>query len=214
MKSFLIIGMGHFGHHLCKAFAKLKCDIMIADQDAQLLEDMLPYVVSAKAGDCTNEDVLRSFGVEQFDACFVCIGGNFQNSLQITSLLKELGARKVYSKADEDVQAKFLLRNGADEIIYPELEAAANIAFSASNDNVFDSITLSNDYLICEIMPRKQWLGKSIVELNFRAEWKLSIMAVKKGSDVKFMPDAGYRFKEDEHIIVLGHKDDVNRATK
>ena len=214
MKSFLIIGMGQFGHHLCKAFAQQKCDIMIVDRDAQLLEDMLPYVVSAKVGDCTNEEVLRSFGVEQFDACFVCIGGNFQNSLQITSLLKELGAKKVYSKADEDVQAKFLLRNGADEIIYPEKEAAVNIAFSANNDNVFDNVSLADDYLICEIAPRKQWLGKSIVELNFRAEWKLSILAVKSGNDVHFMPDANYRFKENEHIMVLGHTADIKRATK
>ena len=97
MKSFLIVGMGSFGHHLCRALAQQKCEIMIVDRDSENLEDMLPYVVSAKAGDCTNEDVLRSFGVESFDACFVCLGDNVLASLQGTRLLKELGARKVFS---------------------------------------------------------------------------------------------------------------------
>ena len=114
MKSFLIIGMGTFGHHLCRELAKQKCEIMVADAKSEMLEDVLPLVVSAKIADCANEEVLRTFDIPSFDACFVCIGGNFQYSLEITSLLKELGAKKVFSKADEDIQAKFLLRIGAD----------------------------------------------------------------------------------------------------
>ena len=124
MKSFLIVGMGSFGHHLCRELAREKCEIMIVDRNAENLEDMLPYVISAKVGDCTNPAVLKSFGVDEFDACFVCIGGDFQSSLEVTSSLKELGAKKVFSKADEDIQAKFLLRNGADEVIYPEKDVA------------------------------------------------------------------------------------------
>ena len=135
MKSFLVIGMGSFGHHLCRALSQQKrCEVMIVDRDGANLEDMLPYVVSAKVGDCTNPEVLRSFAVESFDACFVCVGDDILGSLQITSLLKELGARKVFSKADDDVQAKFLLRNGADHIIYPELEVASSLAVSESSD--------------------------------------------------------------------------------
>lgn len=111
MKSFIIIGMGSFGHHLCRALVDQRCEVMIVDQDGETLEDMLPLGVVARVGDCTNEDVLRSFGIESFDACFVCLGdNNVLGSLQITSLLKELGGKKVFSKADDDVQAKFLLR--------------------------------------------------------------------------------------------------------
>ena len=109
MKSFLIIGMGSFGHHLCRKLCEQKCEIMIVDERADALEDMLPYVTSAKIGDCTNIDVLQSFGIHHFDACFVCVGSKFQDSLEITSLLKEIGAKKVFSKAEEDLQAKFLL---------------------------------------------------------------------------------------------------------
>ena len=153
MKSFLIIGLGTYGHHLCHALAQQDCEMMAVDKSGEALEDVLPYVVSAKVGDCTNVDVLRSFSVDNFDVCFVCLGSNVLSSLQITSLLKELGAKRVFSKADDDTHAKFLLRNGADEIIYPEREIATSIAVSASSDNIFDCIRLNADYSIYELQP-------------------------------------------------------------
>ena len=143
MKSFLIIGMGTFGHHLCRALCRNKCEIMIADQNGEALDDMLPYVTSAKICDCANIEVLRSFGVQNFDACFVCVNKNFQACLEITDQLKELGAKRVYSKADRDLEAKFLMRCGADFIIYPERDAAERIAVRESSDRIFDFIGLS-----------------------------------------------------------------------
>ena len=128
MKSILIIGLGRFGTHLCQDLAKLDNEIMIVDKDEASLEDLLPLVVSAKIGDCTNEKVLKSLGVGNFDYCFVCIGENFQSSLEITSLLKDLGAKYVVSKANRDIHAKFLLRNGADEVIYPDRDIAEKVA--------------------------------------------------------------------------------------
>lgn len=214
MKSFLIIGMGSFGHHLCRSLEKQNCEIMIVDEKQEYLEDMLPYVTSAKIGDCTNPEVLKSFDVEAFDACFVSVGGSFQNSLQITSLLKELGAKKVYSKADEDIQAKFLLRNGADEVIYPEKDGAERIAIRVSSDNIFDSIEISEDYYIMEIQPRQEWFGKTICELNFRKKYRLNIMAVKKEKELFPMPDLNYEFTQGEHLMVLGHIDDIRNVTK
>ena len=151
MKSFLIIGMGTFGHHLCRALCKMKCEVMIADQNGEALEDMLPYVAAAKICDCANIEVLRSFGVQNFDACFVCVNKNFQACLEITDQLKELGAKRVYSKADRDLEAKFLMRCGADFIIYPERDAAERIAVRESSDRIFDFICLSEGCAICEI---------------------------------------------------------------
>ena len=178
MKSFLIVGLGSFGHHLCRALAEQKCEVMVADQVSETLEDLLPLVVSAKVGDCTNEEVLRSFDIPSFDACFVCLGdSNILGSLQITSLLKELGAKKVFSKADDDVQAKFLLRNGADEVIYPELEVAVSLAVSESSDSIFDCIRLTADYSIYELQPLPRWVGKSLKELNFRVKYNLTVIA-------------------------------------
>ncbi len=214
MKSFLIIGMGSFGHHLCRKLCEQKCEIMIVDEKAEALEDMLPYVVSAKVGDCTNAEILKSFGIHHFDACFVCVGSRFQDSLEITSLLKELGAKKVLSKAEEDLQAKFLLRNGADEVVYPERDLAINIALRESFDNIFDCVQLSRDYAIYEIQPLKKWLGKSIKELNFRTMYNLNILAVKKGDQMLPLPTADYIFKEDEHTLVFGRTEDIYKLIK
>lgn len=212
MKSFLILGMGSFGHHLCRSFAELDCEIMIVDEQQESLEDMLQYVTSAKIGDCTNPEVLRSFDVASFDACFVCMGTLFQNSLQITSLLKELGAKLVYSKADEDVQAKFLLRNGADIIMYPERDAAQRIAIGANSDSIFDCIEISDDFFIMEIQPLPQWIGKSIRELDFRNRYHMNIMATKVGEQIFPMPSIDHAFTAEEHLMVLGHIDDIRKV--
>ena len=215
MKSFLVIGMGSFGHHLCRALSQQKrCEVMIVDRDGANLEDMLPYVVSAKVGDCTNVEVLRSFSVESFDACFVCVGGDILGSLQVTSLLKELGAKKVFSKADDDIQAKFLLRNGADHIIYPELEAATSLAVSESSDSIFDCIRLTEEYSIYEVAPMDRWLGKSLKELNFRVKYHLTVIAAMRGEEIRPNLSPDYLFKAEEHLLVLGRAEDIQRIIK
>ena len=211
MKSFLIVGLGSFGHHLCRALAEQKCEVMVADQVSETLEDLLPLVVSAKVGDCTNEEVLRSFDIPSFDACFVCLGdSNILGSLQITSLLKELGAKKVFSKADDDVQAKFLLRNGADEVIYPELE----VAVSESSDSIFDCIRLTADYSIYELQPLPRWVGKSLKELNFRVKYNLTVIAAIRDGVIRPNLSPDYTFREEEHLLVLGRIEDIHRVIR
>ena len=215
MKSFLIIGMGSFGHHLCRALAEQKCEVMVVDRVSETLEDVLPLVVSAKVGDCTNEEVLRSFSVESFDACFVCMGdNNVLGSLEITSLLKELGAKKVFSKADDDVQAKFLLRNGADEVIYPEQEVAVSLAVSESSDSIFDCIPLTADYSIYELQPMDRWVGKSLKELNFRVKYHLTIIAAMRDGVIRPNLSPDYVFKADEHLLVLGRIEDIRKVIR
>lgn len=136
MKSILIIGMGAFGQHLALKMAELKNDVMIVDKDAEIINEMSSLVTDAEIGDCTKEDVLKSLGVSNFDICFVAIGDNFQSSLEITSLLKDLGAKHVISKASRDIQVKFLLRNGADEIVYPDKDMAEKLALRCSINNI------------------------------------------------------------------------------
>lgn len=187
MKSVLIIGMGRFGHHLCQKFVELDNEVMIMDNREEALEDMLPFVTSAKIGDCTNVEVLKSIGIGNFDACFVCIGTNFQSSLEITSLLKENGAKYVISKATRDIQAKFLLRNGADEVVYPDRDIAQKIAVRYSANHVFDYIELDSEYGIYEIPVMEEWIGKSIVEVNFRSRYKVNILGCKRGEETRLL---------------------------
>ena len=214
MKSVLIIGLGKFGHHLCRNLAELGNEIMIVDQKEETLEDLLPIVTSAKIGDCKNEEVLRSLGIANFDLCFVCIGTNFQSSLEITSLVKEMGARYVISKANRDIHAKFLLKNGADEVIYPDRDIAEKLAVRHNANHVFDYIELTDDYAIYEIPPLTEWLGKSIREVNFRVKYQVSILGTKKGEDVKLLPAADHVFAADEHLMVIGRAEDLQKILK
>lgn len=213
MQSVLVIGMGRFGRHLAEKMQELGNDVMIVDRDEGIIEEMAPKFTNAEIGDCTNVDVLRSMGIGNFDICFVTIGEDFQSSLEITSLLKELGAKHVVSKARRDIQAKFLLRNGADEIVYPERDIAERLAMRFSQNNVFDYIELTSEYGIYEIPIRSGWTGKSILSLDVRKNHRVTILAIKRGADLDPAPDANYIFREGDHIIVLGKNEDVHRLT-
>lgn len=215
MKSVLIIGMGRFGHHLAQNMLELGNDVMIIDNDERKLEDMVPYATSSKIGDCTNPEVLKSLGISNFDLIFVCIGTNFQSSLEITSLVKEMGGRHVVSKATRDIQAKFLLRNGADEVIYPEKDIAEKCAARYSVDNVFDYIELDDDYAIYEIPPLKEWIGRSIRESDIARRFKISVLGIKDfGARTKIMPSADYVIDESEHLIVLANRETISRLLR
>ena len=214
MKSILIIGMGRFGTHLCMDLSKLDNEIMIVDREEEKLEDLLPYVTSAKIGDCTNEKVMKSLGVGNFDLCFVCIGSNFQSSLEITSLLKEFGASYVVSKANRDIHAKFLLRNGADEVIYPDRDTAEKVAVRFSANQVFDYVELGDGYSIYEIAPLPEWIGKSVREINVRVKYNINIIGIKGDSGISLTPGADYIFQNGEHLMIIGSQKDIAKIVK
>lgn len=175
---------------------------------------MFPYVVSAKIGDCTNEDVLKSLGIGNFDIVFVCIGTNFQSSLETTSLVKELGAKYVVSKANRDIHAKFLLKNGADEVIYPDRDIAEKVAVSYSSDSVFDYIELTDEFSIYEIAPLPKWVGKTLRDLDLRNTYSISVLGTKQGEYMKLMPHADYIIDGRAHLMVIGRKKDIDRIVK
>lgn len=212
MKSFLIIGMSTFGSHLCKMFSSLGSEVMIVDKDSNVIEEMMRYAVSAKIADCTNQDVLESFGVDEFDACFVCLGENFSDTLEITFSLKELGAKKVFSEVNRDIESKFLLRNGADRVVYPEYDLAQRIAVSESNDSIFDAIELTGGYCVYEILTPRVWHGKTIRDLNIRQRHNLNIIAIKNGEKIIPALSPDYVFGGSDHLLVMGHIDDINKV--
>ena len=211
MKSVLIIGLGRLGHHLCMNMAKLGNEILIVDEDEEQMRDLLQYATLARVGDCTNIEVLKSLGVDNYALCYVCIGSNFQSSLEITSQLKELGAKYVVSKANRDIQAKFLLRNGADEVIYPDRDVAERLAVRHSANHIFDYIELTEEYSIYEIPPAKSWIGKSILQLDIRNRYHVSIVGMKRQGELTIMPPANRKMEQDDHLMVIGKKEDVDR---
>lgn len=214
MKSVLIIGMGRFGHHLAENFLAQEQDVMVMDIDEKRVEDITPYATSTRIGDCTNPEVLKTVGINNFDMVFVCIGTNFQNSLEVTSLVKELGAKHVVSRATRDIQAKFLLRNGADEVIYPEKDIAEKCAERYSLDNIFDYMELTDDYAIYEMKPLTEWVGKSIRESNIAAKYKVSILGIKQGEEKKMLPSPDYVIDKEDHLMIMAKKTDAEKILK
>lgn len=214
MKSVLVIGMGRFGQHIAMKFQELGNDVMVMDISEEKINDILPQITSAQIGDCTKEQVLRSIGVSNFDICVVSIGNNFQSSLEVTLLLKELGAPYVIAKASRDIHAKFLIRSGADEVIYPEKEMAEKVAVRHNANNVFDYIQLTPEYSVFEITPMDSWIKKTIEQVAVRTKYHISILATKKGDDIRPLPRADYIFTHGEHLIVFGKKEDVFKFTK
>ena len=179
MKSILLIGLGRFGRHIAMKLDELHHQVMAIDKEDSRVEAILPYVTNAQIGDATNEDFLSSLGVRNFDVCIVAIGDNFQNSLETTALLKELGAKLVVSRAARDVHAKFLLRNGADEIVYPEKQLANWTAIRYSADHILDYIELDEEHAIFELSVPHDWIGKTVGQLDIRKKYNINIMAIK-----------------------------------
>lgn len=204
MKNILLIGLGHFGRHMAIQLNQLGHQIMAVDEDEERVNELLPYVTNAQIGDSTNADFLRSLGVSNYDVCFVTIGDSFQNSLETTSLLKELGAKQVISRAERDVQSKFLLRNGADEVIYPEKQIAKWASLRYTADHILDYIEIDNQHAIFEVEVPEKWLGRSIGELDVRKTYNINIMATRRNGriDVAVTPDT--LLTKDVTLLVLG----------
>ena len=204
MKSILLIGIGRFGKHIAMDLHRLNHQVMVVDDNEDRINELLPYVTNAQIGDSTNRDFLESLGVRNFDVCFVAIGKDFQSSLETTSTLKELGAKLVVSRAASAVHAKFLLRNGADEVIYPEKQVAKWAAIRYSADHILDYIELDESHAIFEVSVPKAWVGKSILQLDVRRKYNINIMGIKQGGrmNVSISPDTV--LTEDITLMVLG----------
>ena len=180
-KTILLIGLGRFGLHIAKKLHELGHEIMAVDVNEEKINQAVPFVTDAQIGNSTNEDFLKSLGINTYDLCIVTISDDFQSSLETTSLLKELGAKKVISRAERDGQAKFLLRNGADEIVYPEKQLASWIAIKYSADHILDYIEIDKDHAIFEVSVPNHWIGKTIGEIDIRKKYGINILGIKDG---------------------------------
>lgn len=204
MKSILLIGLGKFGRHIAMHLNQMNAQVMAVDCDEEKVNEVLPFVTNAQIGDSTNADFLESLGIRNFDVCIVAIGDNFQNSLETTCTLKELGAELVVSRATEDVQAKFLLRNGADEILYPEKQLAKWAAVRYASRHVFDYIELDDTHSIVEVAVPHEWHGKSVGQINIRRKYNINILAIKQENKLNAMINPDTVLSKDNTMLVLG----------
>lgn len=211
-KTVLLIGLGRFGMHIAKKLNELDHEVMAIDKDESRVNAAISYVTNAVIGDTTDEDFLGSLGIDNYDVCIVTIGENFQSSLETTSLLKELGAKYVVSRASRDVHEKFLLKNGADDIIYPARHMASWTAIRFTSDHILDYLELDKDYSIFEISVPENWKGRSVGEIDIRKKFDISILGIRKNGklSMKITPDT--IFDNDETILVVGNMKDIQKC--
>lgn len=204
MKSVLLIGLGNFGKHIALQLNQLGHQVMGVDHNEDRVNDAMDIVTNAQIGDSTNEEFLRTLGIDNYDVCIVAIGGNFQSSLETTYSLKELGAKMVVSRAERDGQAKFLLRNGANEVVYPEKQVAKWAAIRYSSDHILDYIELDEAHSIFEVAVPKGWIGKSVGEIDIRKKYNINIIGVKQNgkTNVAVTPDT--LLFENKTLLVIG----------
>ncbi len=212
MKSILLVGLGRFGRHIAEKLNSLNHQVMAVDRREGRVDAILPFVTNAQIGDSTNPDFLVSLGIRNFDFCIVAIGDDFQSSLETTSLLKELGAKLVVSRAASDVHAKFLLKNGADEIIYPEKQLADWVAIRYSADHIFDYIELDDDHAIFEVQVPGEWMGKTVGELDVRKKYNINIMGLKENGKMNLTVTPDTRITDRQTMLVLGMMKQIQKV--
>ena len=212
MKSILLIGTNRLGSLLVREFHKLGHQVMAVDKNEARINSVLPFVTDAQIGDSTNAAFLRSLGVASFDVCIVTIGGDFQSSLETTSLLKELGGKLVVARADREVQAKFLLRNGADEVISPEKQVAEWAAIRYASDHVLDYVKLDEDHAIFEITVPRDWVGTTVGEIDIRKRFGINIMAVKENGHMNLAVTPDTVLSGNRTMLVLGEHRAIQRC--
>ena len=212
MKSVLLIGLGRFGRHMAQKLNELNHEVMAIDKTEDRVDAVLPFVTNAQIGDSTNEEFLKSLGVNNYDLCIVAIGNDFQSSLETTSLLKELGAKVVISRASRDTHAKFLLRNGADQIIYPEKQVASWAAIRYSADHILDFIEIDERFAIFEVTTPEEWIGKTIGQIDIRKKFGINILAIKQDGKMSLTIHPDTVLKADETMLVLGEYKDIQKC--
>ena len=211
-KNVLLIGLGRFGKHMAMDLNRLGHEVMAVDLNEDRVNEILPYVTNAQIGDSTNEEFLESLGIGNYDLCVVAIGNNFQNSLETTSLLKDMGAKLVVSRAERDVQAKFLLRNGADKVVYPDRQMAKWAAIRFTADHILDFIEVDDTHAIFEVEMPRQWIGKTVGQLNIRQKYNINIVAIKRGENINMSISSETTLKEGETLLVIGEYKTLQRC--
>lgn len=214
MKNVLLIGLGRFGRHIAIKLNELNHQVMAVDKQERCVDAVLPYVTNAQIGDCTDKAFLSSLGIRNFDICIVTIGDNFQSSLETTSLLKELGAKFVVSRAARDVHAKFLLKNGADEVVYPERQLASWTAIRYTCDHILDYIQLDKEHAIFELSVPNEWIGKTVGEVDIRKKHNINIMGTKKNGVMNLGVNPETYLGKDVTMLVLGSVKDIHKCFK
>lgn len=210
-KQFLVLGLGRFGASLAESLCRLGHEVLAVDADEQLVEAIAPRVTQAVQADATDEDALESLGVQNFDAAIVSIGTNIRDSILVSVLCKEKGIPFVAAKAVDDLHAKVLRKVGVDRVIFPERDMGQRVARSLVMPNILDLVELSNDYEIAEVVAPAAWCGRTLVDINVRRNYGVSVIAIRRGAELIASPGAEERPQTGDVLVLLGKTKDIDR---
>lgn len=213
-KEFAVIGLGRFGGSICEELASEGMDVLAIDTDEDKVNDFANIVAHAVVADATDENVLKSLGIRNFDHVIVAIGDDLQASILITLLVKELGVKQVTAKAQNDYHEKVLHKIGADHIVHPERDMGRRIAHYAVSNSILDYIELSDEYSIVEVIASAQMHNQSLIDLDIRAKYGINIVAMKRGEEVIVSPLAEQVVQQGDILIVIGSVTDIKKLEK
>ena len=208
-KSFLVFGLGRFGSSLARSLCEQGQQVMAIDSNEENVQDIAPYVTEAIQLDATDEVALATLDVNSFDGAAVSIGQNVRDSVLICVLLKEMGIPYLIAKANDELHAKVLRKIGVDRVVFPERDMGERVAKSMITSGVVDLMQLGDDFQIVEIRTPDKWAGNTLVGLNVRRKYGISILAVHRGSSYLVSPSADLQLEADDTLLVLGKEDDI-----
>lgn len=213
-KEFAVIGLGRFGGSICQELSEQGIPVMAIDNNEEKVNKFAAIASHAVCADTTDEQVLKSLGIRNFDHVIVAIGDNIQASILTTLMLKELGVNKITVKAQNDYHEKVLRKIGADFVVHPERDMGRRIAHNIVSNNVLDYLELSDEHSIAEIVASSKLGGNSILDLNIRAKYGINIVAIKRGNDILVSPQADELIYAGDILIIIGADTDINRFEK
>ncbi|ALS77124.1 MULTISPECIES: TrkA family potassium uptake protein [Planococcus] len=213
-KEFVVIGLGRFGGSIVRELIEQGADVMAIDKDHERVDEFASIATQAVVADTTDESVLKSLGVRNFEQVIVAIGENIQASILTTLMLKEIGVKKITVKAQNDYHAKVLHKIGADKVVHPERDMGIRIAHNILSNNVLDYLELSDEHSIMEIKANDKLAGYTLIELDIRAKYGINIVAIKRGDDIIVSPQADMEIERDDILIIIGSDADINRFEK
>lgn len=213
MKQYLVIGCGRFGASVATTMHLLGHEVMAIDKNEEVIQAISDKVTHAAIVDVEDEQALRSIGIRNFDVVVVAMGSYLRASIMVTLIAKEMGVSQVVCKAKDDIQGKVLYKIGADRIIYPERDMGVKVAHNLVSDNILDHIELDPKYSIVEVVTPRCWIGKTLVELDLRAKYEISVLAVKIGKEIDVTPDPNKKLERGTILVILGSTKSISKIT-
>lgn len=212
-KQYIVIGCGRFGSSVAKKMCQLGNEVMVIDKDEDSIDNIAEQVTHTAIVDVTEERDLKSIGLGNFDVVIVAISSDIRASIMATIMAKEMGVPKVVCKAKDELQAKVLYKIGADRVVFPERDMGVRVAHNLVSDNILDHIELDPEYSIVEIVTPTSWVGKTLVDLELRARYEITVLAIKNGKSINVTPAPDEELKAGSILVVIGQSSNISSIT-